>query len=104
LLSIYIDSKDLQSNFEVPAVCGSTYFWVSLYKLPTVLHLQNISFDDLALPMQYLKLRGFQGTQFFSGPKNQKSQGLNVPRVLRREDKRPTVAMYGHGFPSITNW
>ncbi len=37
LLSIYIDSKDLQSNFEVPVVCGSTYFWVSLYKLPTVL-------------------------------------------------------------------
>ena len=37
LLSIYIDSKDLQSNFEVPAVFGSTYFWVSLYKLPTVL-------------------------------------------------------------------
>jgi hypothetical protein len=37
LLSIYIDSKDLQSNFEVPAVCGSTYFWVSLYKLPTVI-------------------------------------------------------------------
>ena len=36
LLSIYIDSKDLQSNFEVPAVFGSTYFWVSLYKLPTV--------------------------------------------------------------------
>ena len=22
-------------------------------------------------------------------------------RVLKREDKRPTVAMYGHGFPSI---
>ena len=37
LLSIYIDSKDLQSNFEVPAVFGSTYFWVSLYKLPTVI-------------------------------------------------------------------
>ena len=37
LLSIYLDSKDLQSNFEVPAVFGSTYFWVSLYKLPTVL-------------------------------------------------------------------
>ena len=36
LLSIYIDSKDLQSNFEVPAVFGSAYFWVSLYKLPTV--------------------------------------------------------------------
>ena len=39
LLSIYIDSKDLQSNFEVPAVFGSTYFWVSLYKIPTVLSL-----------------------------------------------------------------
>ena len=37
LLSIYIDSEDLQSNFEVPAVFGSTYFWVSLYKLPTVI-------------------------------------------------------------------
>jgi hypothetical protein len=21
--------------------------------------------------------------------------------ILKREDKRPTVAMYGHGFPSI---
>ena len=37
LLSIYIGSKDLQSNFKVPAVCGSTYFWVSLYKTPTVI-------------------------------------------------------------------
>ena len=27
-----------------------------------------------------------------------------VPRVLKREDKWPTVAMYGHGFPSIKNW
>ena len=25
------------------------------------------------------------------------------PRVLKREDKRPTVAMYDHGFPSIKN-
>ena len=25
-------------------------------------------------------------------------------RVLKREDKRPTVALYGYGFPSIKNW
>ena len=25
-------------------------------------------------------------------------------RVLKREDKWPTVAMHGHGFPSIKNW
>ena len=36
-----MNPKDLQSKFEVPAVFGSTYFWLSLYKLPTVVGGQS---------------------------------------------------------------
>ena len=34
-------------------------------------------------------------------------QALHSPNqgyYIKREDKRPTVAIYGHGFPSIKNW
>ena len=72
LLSIYIDSKELQSNFEVSAVFGSTYFWVSLYKLPTVI----IEYDGNLFVCKDFVPNGQEGRKENSNLKNREPCSL----------------------------